>query len=549
MMKLLAILLLAAPAPQSEVDPRTQYDVQAYHLDLRVDPEQKQLSGTVRVEAIAGEDGLEILVLDLYDEWRVSGFRLDGAELDFRHRNRRLRAELEAPLAAGAAFAVEVDYAGEPRSFSGFSGFHWARTKAGEPWINTSCQGPGAHSWWPCKANFFHADDKPERVSMDLTVPEGLVGVSNGRLLGTESPEPGWTTYRWRHDYPLETYTVTLNAAPYVVVEDRLSGLPGHEQPVPFLYYVLPENADKAAVQFRQVPELMRIYCEAFGPYPFPESKLALVETNFWGMEHSTAIAYGSSYPAWCAENGVRDPMASRNRWFDYILVHELAHEWWGNGVSATDWGHFWIHEGFGTYAEGVYVERTQGRAAADRFFAEMGEGVGKRSRLYRGEDVDSGEAYAGVIYTKGATVLHTLRHFVDDDEAWWAAVKDFNLRFRYRNADTEDFRAVLEEHTGRSWERFFRQWVYGQGYPMLRGRVAADGRKIRIELRNDGSAKTGFHVPLDLEWTEDGQPQRKRLMVPPGSFRKEFPVGAAPKGLRVVGLERVLGRHRIKHG
>ena len=162
---------------------------------------------------------------------------------------------------------------------------------------------------------------------------------------------------------------MTLNVGPYVVGESELE-VPGLADPVPFLYYVLPENAEKAALQFQDVPELVRIDSEAFGPFPFPESEFGLVETSFWGMEHSTAVAYGSSYPAWCKAHDERDRCAGRNRWFDFILVHEVAHEWWGNSVSAEDWGHFWIHEGFGTYAEGVYVERKFGRVEADRYFA-----------------------------------------------------------------------------------------------------------------------------------------------------------------------------------
>src|SRR5204862_6726107 len=127
-----------------------------------------------------------------------------------------------------------------------------------------------------------------------------------------------------------------------------------------------------AKLQFADVPKMLAVYEERFGPFPFPKSKYALVETTFWGMEHSTAVAYGSSFPAWCKKEGKPDPFASANRFFDYILVHESAHEWWGNAVSAKSWGHFWIHEGFATYAESVYVEETQGEAALARYFASI---------------------------------------------------------------------------------------------------------------------------------------------------------------------------------
>ena len=383
---LLALAILAPPGlgAVGDEDLREHYDVKAYDLELAVRPETETLEGVVRVTARVSAESLESLVLDLQDLHEVLGVEaLDGAPLSFHHEGDVLSITLAEPVSRGGEVVATIHYRGQPKG-GRFEGFHWARSSEGKPWINTSCQGIGAHSWYPCKASYYHPEDKPERVSMAITCPADLVGVSNGRLLETvegapewlQPAEPGaWKTYRWRHDYPLETYSVTLNVGPFVSVTRELE-LPGLDQALPFAYYVLPESAEKAALQFQQVPELLRIFSDAFGPYPFPGSKFALVETNFWGMEHSTAIAYGSSYPAWCEAEGIRDPHADRNKWFDYILVHEVAHEWWGNSVSAADWGHFWIHEGMGSYAEGVYVERTRGREAADTYFAEVARRV-----------------------------------------------------------------------------------------------------------------------------------------------------------------------------
>lgn len=556
-MRLLACLLALAAAPPvlatsllaaaQSADPRTHYDVESYHLALRVDPSERKIAGSVTVTAHVVADELAIVRLDVDDGLTVEGVTAGDAPLAFQHEGDLLDCTLPAPLAKGAAFALTVRYHGSPRALPDkFTGFHWAETADGRPWINTSCQGIGAHTWWPCKASFFHPDDKPERLRVDLEVPAGLYAVSNGRLVGVEERE-GSTLYRWQHDYPLETYTVTLNVAPYVVVEKELE-LAGIEEPVPFVYYVLPENAEKAAIQFEQVPELLAIFSDAFGPWPFPKSKFGLVETNFWGMEHSTAVAYGSSYPAWCEIAGARDPYAGRNRYFDYILVHEVAHEWWGNAVSAEHWGDFWLHEGFGTYAEGVYVERTQGREVADRYFAEQARGsTSGRGRLFRGEDVDSGEAYSGLIYSKGACVLNTLRHYVADDEAWWKALREFNLQHRYGNATTADFARVLEETTGEPWKRFFDEWYYGYGAPKLEGTVAVDGSRIVVTIENGATGATGFHVPLDLRWTEAGEERTARVMVPPGAFSDAIVCAAPPRDVEVVGLHRVLGKHAVR--
>lgn len=548
---------LAAGSLPAQDDLRTRYDVQAYRLDLEVDPAARRLSGTVAVAAKIVADNLEVLHLDLkpaltVDRVRVLEAALDGdvplagPEIPFRHEGEALLCTLPAPAARDAEVRVAVTYHGEPRSEGDFDGFHWSQTADGRPWIGTSCQGPGAHSWWPCKASFFHPEDKPARLLANVTVPEGLYAVSNGRLVKRTKPRAGVETFHWRHDYPLETYTVTLNVAPYVVVESELR-LPGLEKPVPWIYYVLPEDQEKAALQFQDVPKLLEIYSEAFGPWPFPESKFALVQTSFWGMEHSTAVAYGSSFPAWCKKNGVRDRYAGPNRFFDYILVHEVAHEWWGNAVSAAEWGHFWIHEGFGTYAEGVYLERTQGRETADRWFASQSRQFGSGGSLFRGEGKNSGQAYTGLIYGKGAAVLNTLRHYVADDAAWWKSLRDFNLAFRYGNARTEDFQAILEKNTGREWKRFFQEWFYGKGAPSLAGTVSAQGSAIAVDVDNPAAEGRSFHIPLDLRWKEAGAPKSLRLWLEPGRTTQEIPCAAPPESLEVADLHRVLGRHDVK--
>jgi aminopeptidase N len=295
------------------------------------------------------------------------------------------------------------------------------------------------------------------------------------------------------------------------------------------------------------VPELLAIYSRAFGPWPFPESKFALVQTSFWGMEHSTAVAYGSSFPEWCRQNNVRDRYAGRNRFGDYILVHEVAHEWWGNAVSAADWGHFWIHEGFGTYAEGVYVESRKGREEADRYFSSQGRMIGQGARLFRGNGVESARAYSNVIYTKGACVLNTLRHFVDDDEAWWKSLRDFNLAFRYKNAVTEDFQLILEKNTGRPWKQFFDEWFYGKGFPALKGTVATKENTIQVEIDNPAEENRSFHMPLDLRWTEGPEPKSRRLWLEPGRNLLEIPCSSPPTDVSVLNLHRVLGRHDVK--
>ena len=552
-------LFLCAHAAAGGQDPRADYDVESYALDVTVDPAAERIRGRVVVTARVTAERLDELVLDLGEALELVGARrlTPPAEGSFEpageeprtlaghHAGDRLVCRLDTPAARGERLSVEVAWAGAPRALDDFDGFHWARTPSGEPWIATSCQTIGAFTWWPCKASFFHPEDKPERLQVDLRVPAGLIGVSNGLLVEREPLPGGLERFRWRLDAPLTTYAVTLNVAPYVELSGELQ-LDGLHQPVPYQYFVLPEDVEKARLQFADVPAILEAYGAAFGPWPFPEAKVGLVQTPFWGMEHSTAVAYGSSFPAWIAAHGGADPYAARNREFDFILVHELAHEWWGNSVTAADWGDFWLHEGFATYAEGVYVERTRGREAADAYFARVKRSVPRSGSLDRGAGATAAEAYSGLLYGRGAMVLDTLRHYVDDDAVWWDTLRAFQARHRHGNATTDDLRRALEERSGRDWARFFAEWVRGEGAPRLRGSVRVADSGLALEIESSPAAPSGFQVPLDLAWREGTTERARRLWLEPGETRLELATPVRPSDVRVVHLERVLGKHRV---
>ncbi len=546
---------LAVPSAQGG-DERERYDVLTYRLDLQVDPSTRRIDGEVYVRARVVGEALDTLQLDLSDSLHVRSAREIrgplperssplGRAVPFEHSDDRLNIRLAHAYQEGEVVCVGVEYGGSPRSVDRYFGVHWSQSQDGRPWVSTSVQGIGSRTFWPCKDSFFHPEDKHEELFVNLEVPKGLVGVSNGRSTGRTPSGDSWETFHWVHPYACETYAVTLNVGPYLEVERPLELL-GSEQPVPFVYYVLPEDAEKARMQFADVPEILSVFAESFGPWPFPKSKIGIVQANFLGMEHSTALAYGSSFPAWCKANGEPDPMADRNQLHDYVLVHELAHEWWGNAVSARDWGDFWIHEGFATYSEAVLVEKLHGRAKSDEFFQRMRSQVSADSRLYRGREITCEEAYGAVVYVKGAWILQTLRHYVDDDEAWWRTLREFNLRHRYGNASTEDFRAVLEEVTRENWERFFDEWFYGVGYPELSGEAYADGNSVVLTVENAVRRDTPFHVPIDLAWSEGEKSVRHRVSIQPGSNTFRIPCAVEPRSVQVLHLDRILGKHAI---
>ncbi len=553
----------ASPAPPSPPSPitddlRTHYDVTYYRLDLQVMPESKSLAGIGVVQGRVLVDALPRVVIDLKRLYQVEGVHevpLDcgdakhvplGKRLTFTRHEDQVIVTLPSPAAKGTSFAVAVRYRGTPKqSAKGFTGVHFRETPSGKPWINTSVQGVGSAAWWPSKDSFYYPGDKHDVMDLNITVPAGLVAACNGELTKAERVKGGRVRYRWHHPYGCCTYSIALNVAPYVELKDSVV-LPGIERAVPIRYYILPKDVAKAKIQFAQVPELLKVYGEKFGPFPFPDAKFSLVQTNYWGMEHSTIVAYGSSFPA-ALKPGEPDRWASRNKWFDYILVHEVAHEWWGNAVSATDWGHFWVHEGFGTFAEVVWVEHVHGHDKMHKYVGELGLRVRDGSPVHRPNHKTGAAAYSSNIYYKGAGVLHQLR-WVMGEEPFWKAVKRFHLAFRYKNASTEDFQRVCEEEADAKLGWFFKQWVYGTGRPAMRASIEREGEEtVLITHSSNEHTATQFRWPVRLTIDRGGAgdtPDVVTHWIEPGNHRIVI-AGATPDQITLEGLQWLVLRKR----
>lgn len=558
----LSFLLLPTLALAAQEDPRAAYDVEAYRLDLRIDPAAREVAGTVSIELTVTVEELGRVVLDLSSELEVERTLFargplveDGAArgetIYHEHADDRLECHLPHSVEDGGRVTLAVRYRGHPGRVDRAHGVLWERKKhPGPTLLDISLQNAGAHHWFPCKASRFHPEDRPRRVLVEASVPDGLVAAACGRLVGREQRRPGWTTWRWRHDYPIPTYGIGVAVGSFETVGGQLE-LPGHEEPVPLRYFVLPEDLPAARVQFADLEELLTVYSRAFGPWPFPDSKVGIVQGAWLTTDHSTLIGYGSSFPAWRRRQGLKDPFEHRNRDYDSILAHQLAHEWWGNSVGAVSWRDYWLHEGFATFAESLWLEHRYGRERADDFFAHLSERLRSDLSLLRPQPVeDARRAFGPVLYLKGAWVLHLARHYLDDDERFFGALRRFQGTHRHDLASTEDLRRALErESEGQDlpfeWGRFFDEWVYGTGAPRLTGRVKAHGDRIEVEVDNDVAAGRSFLVPLDLAWIEDGDEVGKRLWLEPGTYREALPA-ARPERVRVEGLQRLLGRHRV---
>jgi aminopeptidase N len=497
------------------------FDVQHYDVTLRVDHQARRIDGSLGMEALALED-VKRFALHLDSRLEVTGVTVDQREARFRHADGLVR--IAAPggaIPSGSVFLVEVRYGGEPRSaprppWDG--GFTWSTTPSGAPWIATSCQGEGADLWWPCKD---HPSDKADSMDVRVTVlDETLVCASNGTLVADEVAG-GERTFHWRVSSPISNYNVALNIAPYEVIRADCRSSGGAT--VPGAFWAIPEHSDQARAILPEFLEHLRVFEELCGPYPFRAEKYGIAETPHLGMEHQTIVAYGNRF-------------RKDGSGYDWLHNHELAHEWWANLVTCRDWKDMWIHEGFATYMQALYLERTQGPEAYRTEMAAKGRALVNRRPVAPRETQDSKEIYFSPggrfdndIYFKGSWVLHTLRWVLGDEDFFEAfrrmaypepALERVTDGSQVRFSDTEEIRAIAERVAGRDLGWFFEVYLRRSELPEL----VVERGEHRLSLSWAVVDELPFPMPVPLRI--DGE--ERRVEVGPEGTSVAVPARAA---------------------
>jgi len=522
---LAAILLVGCAAPSPPVAParstlvsggallpeQAAYDVLHYSLDLRVDPKEQSIDGTLTVRARFVAPA-RWLVLDLDDLLRVRACTVGGRDARFVHEHGRLWIE-----ASGDVVEASIVYGGRPRVAPNppwEGGFTWAKTANGKPWIATSCQGEGADLWWPCKD---HPSDKADTMDLKIAVPDGLTVATNGVLVG-DTVDGGWRTFHWRVTSPSSNYVIALNIAPYAVLRETFASTTGAQVPVAF--YVLPENVEKARRALPHFIDYLRFYEDVCGPFPFGAEKYGIAETPHLGMEHKTIIAYGNKF------QGDADG-------YDWLLHHELSHEWWGNLVTCRDWRDMWIHEGIGTYMQALYLERKRGAAAMRAEVAQTRSRIANRRPVAPRESQDTKAIYTnpdgtfnGDIYFKGACFMHAMRWLLGD-ETFFRVLRTLaypedgsTVRF----SDTEEIREIAERVSGRHLGWLFEVYLRRAKLPRLT--VTQNGDDWTFAWDAGGLA---FPMPLPVEF--DGAMHRVETPDGRATVRAGAKVAVDPHG------------------
>jgi len=441
---------------------RVNNDLLSYHLDIRVDPEQQSISGknSIRFKMLA--DGTRIQ-LDLHPALNVDKILFDATTLQYVRDSGAVFVDFPETLHAGQEYTIDFYYSGHPLQTARFGGFTFGKDPAGHPWIYTACEDIGASVWWPNKDQW---RDEVENMQISVAIPNGLVDVSNGKFMGKTDLGDGYTRWEWLVQYPINNYDVSLNIGNYVHFSDQLGDLP-------LDFYALPEDLDKAKKQFVQAKGMIEAYQHYFGEYPFQKDGYKLVEVPYSGMEHQSAVTYGNHFTnGYLGRDWTGVGVSPK---FDFIIIHESGHEWFGNSVSAADRSDMWIHEGWTTYLEVLYVEYTFGHEDAIKYVN------GYKSKVQNREPIIAERGIAATppqdMYFKGALFLNTLRSVMNDDARWWALIHDFYQHFKYQNIMTEDVVQYFNRQTAMNLTPVFDQYLRHTAIPTLELRFnEADG-------------------------------------------------------------------------
>ncbi len=432
---------------------RANNDLLYYHLDVRVDPEQKSISGKNTIRFRMLKDGSRIQ-LDLQEPLQIEKIVLGSTPLKYERDSSAVFIDFPQALHAGKVYSIDFYYSGKPVSTGRFGGITFGKDPVGRPWIYTACEGNGASIWWPNKDQW---RDEVEDMDISVEVPNGLVDVSNGKFVDKKDLGDGYTRWDWHVSYPINNYDVALNIGDYVHFGDHLGSLS-------LDYYALPEDLEKAKKQFAQAPGMLEAYQHYFGEYPFAKDGYKLIQVPYSGMEHQSAVAYGNLF-----ENGYlgRDwtgvGISTR---FDFIIIHESGHEWFGNSITAADPSDMWIHEGWTTYLEGLYVEYRWGKDDAIKYLNGMKPKVKNLRRIVSERGVNAEPPQDQ--YFKGALMINTLRSVVNDDKKWFALLHDFYQHFKYQNIMTEDVVAWWNQNSGMNLTPIFNQYLRHPQIPRL---------------------------------------------------------------------------------
>lgn len=529
---LLILLALISFSAQAQVDPlkgkltradtlrgtltplRTCYDINYYHLDVKFDIANKFISGSNQFKFRATEDFTK-LQFDLYANLKVEKVIYKGKELPYTREFNAVFVTFPSTITKGSKDEFTVYYSGNPtipKRAPWDGGVVYTTDSLGRPFVATACQGAGASIWWPNKD---HQDDEVDSMLISISVPKGLIDVSNGRLRKTTDLKNGYTRFDWFVGNPINNYGVAANIGNYTHLGEVYAGEKGK---LTTDFWVLSYNAEKAKKHFdANVPRMLKAFEYWFGPYPWYKDGYKLIEAPFLGMEHQSGVAYGNHYVNGYyddeekgKEKGIDMSGTGLGLNFDYIIIHESGHEWFGNNITSKDMADMWIHESFTDYAESLFVENTTNKENGQKYVHGQRMGITNDRPIVGPYNVN--KEGSEDMYPKGAVLLNMIRTMINDDEKWRGILKGLNKTFYHQTVTYEDITKYISDQSGISLLPVFDQYLHYSDLPVIefmtiegvlyaKWNASADGFNMPLRVRVKGGEYV-FIKPLKGQFT-----------------------------------------------
>jgi aminopeptidase N len=452
------------------------WDVQKYKLEIFVNIDNKSISGTNKI-FYRVMDSLKEMKIDLQAPMKISEVTQNGAILKFKKIGNYYLIPLEKQQTLNTIDSISVQFYGKPKETDYApwkSGFTWSTDINGFDFIGTTCQADGASLWWPCKDQLYDEPDKG--IETFYTVPSHLLAVGNGRLIDTNFDKTSKTkTYHWKTTNPINNYGVQLSIGNYVKYNNQYKGETGI---LDCEYYVLKQHISRAKTQFTQVKKMLEAFEFWLGPYPFYEDSYKIVEVPYLGMEHQSAIGYGNNF-----QNGYLGTDLSETGWglkFDFIIIHESGHEWFGNNITNKDKADMWIHEAFTNYSEALYLEYYFGKKAANEYLIGIRKNIKNNFPIigsYKASNRDTD------MYYKGANMLQTIRHVIANDETWRLLLRGLNKTFYHKTVSTEELENYISSFTNIDFSTVFNQYLRTSQIPTFEYKLSE--KEIQYRYHN----------------------------------------------------------------
>jgi aminopeptidase N len=478
-----------------------------FRIDLRLDFQMKKVEGFCEVTLSPVVPGLREVRLDA-SGMDIRGVAMDGRPARFDYDGQTLKVETGESFEG--SHVIRVDYSSTPAEAVYFVGpDDEYPDKPVQAW--TQNEADFASHWFPCVTS----PAVKSSSELVLRVPKGFRAISNGVLVSS-AEEGGLSVFHWKEDIPHSSYLTSFVVGEFSEIRQEARGVP--------LSYFFPERKRKDVLRyFGETPKMIEVFEDLTGvKYPYKKYAQTTVEDFiFGGMENLNATTLAMNYyPEEGSAEDFQSSYSTPHRNAVNLVAHELAHQWFGDLVTCRDWTHAWLNEGFATYMQNLYLERTRGADVARWDLGSRGvEYFGEDEDDYRRAIVDreyvySDDLFDNTLYEKGAWMIHELR-YVLGDRTFFAGVKRYLEAHRLGSADTHDFRRAMEEASGRSLERFFEQSFYREGYPEFEVEYSWDeeskAASFRVKQTHDpASAPSVFVLPCDLVLYEG---KRRRSM------------------------------------